>query len=236
MLRAEAPSQLPPLRDGLGEGQLGGAVAAEALGDQQTDGTAAAHQHPLAEFQLRLVHGPDGDAHRLQETALLQAHAVRQLVDLALVPDQGLAEAGMVGFVRVLAELLLPVLAVIADAAELEKVPGHPVAHLEALFHGLFAHLGDDPGDLVPHAEGSRPAEDALHQVRVGAADGAVGHLHLHVLGSHRVLRYVPDLDLAAFFRVLLPQAPHADTANGSQFIPPLSCSSVMSIFPSREA
>lgn len=69
--------------------------------------------------------------------AFFQADRIRQLVDLVLVPDQFGRVAGAVVLLRVDAELLLSVLAIIAPAAEPQEIARHAVADLQALVVGL---------------------------------------------------------------------------------------------------
>ena len=59
----------------------------------------------------------------------------------------------------------------------------------------------DDAGNLMPHTVGDGPAKDALYQMRIGTANGTVGDFDSHVLGTYRVLRHIPDFDLALLLR-----------------------------------
>jgi hypothetical protein len=58
---AELLGKLPPLRDGLDQGDVGAAGHVDRLEGKQADGAAAADGHALAEFYLSLVHDAGGD-------------------------------------------------------------------------------------------------------------------------------------------------------------------------------
>ena len=207
--------QLAALGNGLDQGDVGAAGHMDGLQRQKADGAAARDGHALAQLELDLVHEAGGDGNGLQQAAGLEAHVVGQLEDLGLVPYDGLAHAGVVGGVAVLAELLLPVAAVVAGAAEMQEVAGDPVAHLQALLRGLGAHLDDDAGELMPQAVGGIPAENVLHQMGVGAADGAVRDLDAHVLVPERLLRNVADLHAAPGLLIGVAQAADLHDSNG---------------------
>ena len=65
----------------------------------------------------------------------------------------------------------------------------------------------------MPQAVGRIPAEDVLHQMGVGAADGAVGDLDADVLVPQGLLRDIADLHPAPGLLIGVAQA--ADFYNG---------------------
>ena len=137
MVRAKLGSQRAPVRDRLDHGQVGRAVQLEGLQGQQADRAAATDTDAHADLHLRLVHHAHDDRHGFEQAAFFQADRIRQLVDLVLVPDQFGRVAGAVVLLRVDAELLLSVLAIIAPAAEPQEIARHAVADLQALVVGL---------------------------------------------------------------------------------------------------
>ena len=146
----------------------------DSLKCQKTDRSAAADSNAHTDFGLYLVDKANCDGDGLQKAACLKAYIVRKLVNLRLVPYDGLTHAGVVCLVTVCAELLLTVLTVVAGAAEVQEVACNAVANLKTLLCSLGADLYDNAGQLVSHAVGGFPAEDVLNKMGVRAADGAV--------------------------------------------------------------
>jgi hypothetical protein len=89
----------------------------------------------------------------------------------------------------------------------MQEVPGNPVTDLQTFQRGFFTKFRDDAAHLVAQAEGSRPAENALHQMGVRTADAAVSDLDLDILVAAHRLRDFSHRDQSARIgiRVLEP-------------------------------
>jgi hypothetical protein len=153
-----------------------GAGRAGQLDDEQADRSAADDRDARADLDVAQVERVDGHAERLQHGATGVADLVGQGEELAVWPDEELAQATVGGAVpgepNGRAEVRVALEAAFADAARYRRVDGDPGS-------GARTRL-DDPGELV--AEHERPGQHGVadpslgEPVQVRTAESDRGH------------------------------------------------------------
>ncbi|MPM84363.1 hypothetical protein SDC9_131434 [bioreactor metagenome] len=153
----------------------------------QSDGAAADDHGVVPALGLGALQRMEAHGQRLHQRAVKQADALRQAVERALMDRPAVAH-GAPGIqpheVEVGTAVVVPLFAYNAVLAVVQRANRHAVARLPS--GDALAHRSHNTGALVADGPGKgfEPIVIvAVVNVQVRAADAAVGHVHLHLMG-----------------------------------------------------
>lgn len=165
--------------DRLNDGDVCAAGVQRQLRHDHAHRAAAGNGDRLAGLDADEVDAVQADGDRLDQRALFETAGVGQLVYGLLTHDDIVREGGACAG-HVLAELLLPVAAVVAASAVLIVIVDNAVADFKPLAGRCRAKFGNDAGRLMSDGgtlvSFKQEVQFCTLEMQIRAADAAVGH------------------------------------------------------------
>jgi hypothetical protein len=173
----------------------------EQLQAKQADGAGAAHEHDIAELQVRdLANGMDGSREWLAQGPFLGRQIIRQTKEL-VGPRAGVAREGAIDAVthpaplRAKHEFTLAAIDAPPAGDRRSAKNSETFAFKNVLYN--FANLDGVSGKLVSEDYWWIIAEGVVIDVEVSAADTASGDFNLYLIVGGLRLRDIPDFDVS---------------------------------------